>query len=77
MPHRVRLEVLRVTRKFLPAWITCIARNGYKLPTPNTSGTGSVFPAAIKQNYKYRSAAEHCVSIEQREGQALMVAAGS
>ena len=58
-------------------WITCVARNGYKLPTPNTSGTGTVFPAAIQRNYKYRAAAEHCVSIERREGHALMLAARS
>jgi hypothetical protein len=73
----VRLKVLRVRLKFIPAWITCIARNGYKLPTPNTSGSGAVFPAAIQRNSKYRIAAEHCVSIERREGHALMLAARS
>jgi hypothetical protein len=70
----VRLKFRHVELKFLPAWIACIARNGYKLPTPNSSGRGTVFPAAIQRNHKYRAAAEHCVSIERREGHALMLA---
>ena len=77
LPRRVRLKFLRVRLKFLPAWISCIARNGYKLPTPNTSGRGTVFPTAIQRNHKYRAAAEHCVSIERRESHALALAARS
>jgi hypothetical protein len=73
-PRRVRLEMSRVTLKFLPAWIACIARNRYKLPTPNTSGTGPVFPAATQRNGKYRVAAKHCESIELRESHALRLA---
>ena len=77
LPRRVRLEIRRVMLKLLPAWIACIASNGYKLPTPNTSGTGPVFPAAIQWNGKYRAAAKHCESIELRESHALMLAARS
>ena len=74
LPSSVRLEIRRVELKFLPAWIACIARNGYKLPTPNTSGTGPEFPIAIQRNSKYRAATEHCVSIERRESNALLLA---
>jgi len=74
LPRRVRLRFLRVTLKFLPAWIACVARNGYKLPTPNTSARATVFPAAIQRNDKYRAAAEHCIAIERRENHALMLA---
>ncbi len=74
LPRSVGLEVRRVELKFLPAWIACIARNGYKLPTPNTSGTGPEFPIAIQRNSEYRAAAEHCMSIERRESNALLLA---
>ena len=43
-------------------------------PTPNTSGTGPEFPIAIQRNSKYRAATEHCVSIERRESNALLLA---
>jgi hypothetical protein len=74
LPRRVGLEIRRVMLKFLPAWISCIARNGYKLPTPNTSGIGPVFPAALQRDDKYRAAAKHCESIELRESRALVLA---
>jgi len=77
LPRSVRVKFLNVTRKFLPGWIACVARNGYRLPTPNTSGGGTVFPTAIQRNSKYRAAAKHCVSIERREIQALTLAARS
>lgn len=60
--------------RFLPAWIACIARNGYKLPTPNTSGKGPVFPAGTDRIGKYRAAGLHCMSIERQEVHALMLA---
>jgi hypothetical protein len=74
LPNSVRFEVRRVELKFVPAWISCVARNGYKLPTPNTSGTGPEFPIAIQRNSTYRAAAERCVSIERRESNALLLA---
>ena len=74
LPRTVRLEIRSAELEFLPAWIACIARNGYKLPTPNTSGMGPVFPAAIQRNSTYRAAAERCMSIERRESSALMLA---
>jgi hypothetical protein len=41
----------------------CVAKNGYRLPTPNTSGRGPVFPPSIQTDRRYRSAARNCVSI--------------
>jgi hypothetical protein len=47
----------------LDAYVACVARSGYKLPMPNTSGKGPVFPAGTDRISKYRAAAENCVSI--------------
>lgn len=55
------------TVKILHAYIACVAKNGYKLPTPNTSGKGPVFPAGTDRIRKYRAAATNCVSIYQAE----------
>jgi hypothetical protein len=33
--------------KYLDSWTACVARNGYKLPPPNTSGEGPAFPSAL------------------------------
>ena len=73
-PSGLRARVLKIRLRFLPAWISCIARNGYKLPTPDTTGKGPVFPAGTDRIGKYRAAALHCMSIERQEIQALMLA---
>jgi hypothetical protein len=51
--------------KVLAAYVACVAKNGYRLPTPNTSGKGPVFPAGTDRILKYRAAARNCVSIVQ------------
>jgi hypothetical protein len=48
-----------------PAYVACVAENGYELPAPNTSGKGAVFPAPTQHDSQYRMAAKNCVSILQ------------
>jgi len=76
-PPGVERRLLKNGLKFLPAWIACIAKHGYKLPTPNTSGKGPVFPAGTERISAYRTAAEHCQSIERQAIHALNVAVRS
>ena len=63
--------------KYVDAWTACIARNGYRLPPPNTSGEGPVFPVGIARISKYRAAATHCLSIDRQQLTALRLAAQS
>jgi hypothetical protein len=63
--------------KYLDTWTACITKNGYKLPPPNISGEGPVFPVGTERVNKYRAAATHCVSIERRELSAVALAAHS
>ena len=51
--------------KTIDVYVACVARNGYKLPTPNISGKGPVFPAGTDRISEYRVAAKNCVSIIQ------------
>jgi hypothetical protein len=41
----------------------CVKKNGYDLPTANTSGTGPVFPRSIESNKKFEAAAKPCQSL--------------
>ena len=43
-------------------FVACVKQHGYNLPTPNFSGKGSIFPAKIKQNTKFRTASRACAS---------------
>ena len=36
--------------------------HGYKLPKPNTSGKGAIFPKSIESNKKFEAAAKACQS---------------
>ena len=71
-------EVLLAPKRlldYLDGWIACIAKHGYNLPRPNTSGHGPVFPSGIDRISQYRAAATHCVAIERHELSALRLAA--
>jgi hypothetical protein len=43
-------------------FVACVNQHGYKLPTPNFSGKGAVFPAKIQSNAKFQSAARACAA---------------
>jgi hypothetical protein len=44
-------------------FVACVRKNGFNMPAPNFSGTGGVFPANIRTNPKFVSAAKACASI--------------
>lgn len=60
-PRRGRLSAKSIT--ILHEYIACVAKHGYKLPEPNTSGNGPVFPAGTDRVHRYRTAAASCVSL--------------
>jgi hypothetical protein len=41
-------------------FVTCVAQHGYKLPKPNFSGNGPVFPRNIESNPKFQAASKAC-----------------
>jgi len=44
-------------------FVACVNKHGYKLPTPNFSGKGSIFPAGIQSNPKFQKASRSCASL--------------
>jgi hypothetical protein len=61
-------------RRFTPnkaavtKFVACVNQHGYKLPTPNFSGKGPIFPAAISRNKKFQAAARSCASDLRPQG---------
>jgi hypothetical protein len=53
--RRVALNHAAVTK-----FVACVNQHGYKLPAPNFSGKGSIFPASISKNAKFQTAARAC-----------------
>jgi hypothetical protein len=51
-------------------FVTCVSQHGYKLPAPNLSGKGSVFPANIQSNAKFQKASRACASVLRPAGAA-------
>ncbi len=55
-------------RRFVPTkaavtkFVACVKQHGYNLPTPNFSGKGAIFPAAVARNKKFQTAARACAS---------------
>ena len=41
-------------------FVACVNQHGYKLPTPNFSGKGPIFPVSIEKNAKFQKAARAC-----------------
>ena len=53
--HRFTLSHAAVAK-----FVACVKAHGYKLPAPNFSGKGPIFPASIEKNAKFQSAARAC-----------------
>ena len=47
----------------LAKFVSCVGKHGYKLPKPNTSGGGSIFPRSIESNKKFEAAARSCAGL--------------
>ena len=50
------------TKAAVTKFVACIKQHGYNLPTPNFSGKGSIFPAAVARDKKFQAAARACAS---------------
>jgi hypothetical protein len=50
------------------SFVACVRKHGYKLPAPNFSGKGPVFPAKIESNKAFQAAAKPCVSLLRPPG---------
>jgi hypothetical protein len=52
----------RPTVAGLAKYTACVAKHGYTLPKPNTSGNGPIFPKRIESNKKFQAASKICQS---------------
>jgi len=50
----------RISHTAITSFVTCVNQHGYKLPTPNFSGKGPIFPRSIETNAKFQAAAKAC-----------------
>lgn len=57
LPARPRLAF---SRQRIQRYVTCVRQHGYKLPNPNFSGKGPVFPAGILSNQSFQKASRAC-----------------
>jgi hypothetical protein len=56
------------TRQTVTKYVSCVSKHGYKLPKPNFSGKGSVFPASVQSNAKFKAANRSCQSLLRPSG---------
>jgi hypothetical protein len=51
------------SKQAIQKYVSCVRQYGYNLPSPNLSGTGSVFPANIRSNPKFQAASRSCQNL--------------
>jgi len=56
------------SRQGIMKYVTCVRQHGYALPSPNFSGRGSVFPASVRSNTKFKAANRTCQSLLRPSG---------
>jgi hypothetical protein len=49
-------------------YVTCVRQHGYHIPNPNFSGKGSVFPASVRSNSRFKTANRACQSLLRPTG---------
>jgi hypothetical protein len=55
-------------RAAINKFVSCVGQHGYKLPKPNFSGKGPVFPRNIESNAKFQAASKACASVLRPQG---------
>ena len=50
----------RISHTAINNFVTCVKQHGYKLPAPNFSGKGPIFPRNIETNAKFQAASKAC-----------------
>jgi hypothetical protein len=59
----------RVSHQAIQNYVTCIRQHGYsKMPNPNFSGKGPIFPASIRSNPHFQAASRSCQNLLVRPG---------
>lgn len=58
----------RPRHALITKFVTCVRQHGYKLPEPNFSGKGPVFPPRIQSNSKFLAASRACQSLLRPPG---------
>ncbi|HTX12233.1 MAG TPA: hypothetical protein VME22_26690 [Solirubrobacteraceae bacterium] len=53
----------RISHTTITKYVACVNQHGYKLPAPNFSGKGPIFPSNIRTNPKFVAASKACQSI--------------
>ncbi len=56
------------SRQGIMKYVTCVRQHGYALPSPNFSGRGSVFPASVRSNTRFKAANRTCQSLLRPSG---------
>lgn len=50
----------RISHTAITSFVTCVNQHGYKLPSPNFSGNGPIFPRNIETNKQFQAASKAC-----------------
>ena len=53
----------RLSHAAITKYVTCVRQHGYKLPAPNFSGKGPIFPQSIQTNARFQAASKACQSL--------------
>ena len=53
----------RISHASINNFVKCVNQHGYKLPAPNFSGKGPIFPRNIETNAKFQAASRACQSL--------------
>ncbi len=52
-----------LTHQAIEKFVACVRQHGYKMPSPNFSGNGPVFPASVRTDAKFRTASRSCARL--------------
>jgi hypothetical protein len=53
----------RISHTAITKYVACVRQHGYKLPNPNFSGKGPIFPQNIQTNKQFQAASRTCQSL--------------
>jgi hypothetical protein len=51
------------SKQAIQKYTACVRDHGYKLPKPNLSGSGPVFPSSVRSNAKFQTASRACQNV--------------
>jgi hypothetical protein len=66
-----------LSNQAIQKYTACVRSHGYKLPKPNLSGRGPVFPSSVQSNAKFQTASKACQNLLAPAGGQRSAQAGS